>query len=181
MPDNQLLRTWEIAGASHVPAYSTATDPRDFRATLGGIRAREFGPSEPYDCVNPGPSRVPSWAVFHAAYERLDRWGRGGHAPALATSGTQLVRDGRGIVRGGIRLPSVAVPTELNDGVNAPANLDNPLNAFCVLYGTNRPFAQEVDRTGYRVRVAAQLARLVRDGFVLPRDVPALYREAVTR
>jgi hypothetical protein len=188
-PDSDVLRTWEVAGASHVPAYSVPEDPADFRATLGGIQTRDLGPRSPYACVNPGPSRVPSWAVFHAAYERLDRWVRRGQAPPVATplegSPPQLARDALGIVRGGVRLPSVAVPTELNDGVNAPASLDNPLSAFCVLYGTSRPFATDPglyrNAADYRLRVAAQLARLVAQGFVLPSDVPALYREAASR
>jgi hypothetical protein len=192
VPDNPVLRTWEIAGASHVPAYAVSQDPNDFRATLGAIQDRDLGPSEPFDCVNPGPSRVPSWAVFHAAYDQLDDWVRRGQAPPSAPRlevvapgpPAEIARDTLGIARGGIRLPSVAVPTELNNGVNAPANLDNPLNQFCVLYGTNRPLTAE-QRDGlyrsdaeYRGKVLIQLVRLVRDGFVLARDVPALYREA---
>ena len=195
VPDNPVLRTWEIAGASHVPAYAVSQDPNDFRATLGGIQDRDLGPSEPFDCVNPGPSRVPSWAVFHAAYDQLDDWVRHGEAPPSAPRleviapgpPAEIARDALGIARGGIRLPSVAVPTELNNGVNAPANLDNPLNQFCVLYGTNRPFTAEQEDglyrsdAEYRGKVLAQLVRLVRDGFVLVRDIPALYREAVAR
>jgi hypothetical protein len=195
VPDNPVLRTWEIAGASHVPAYAVSPDPTDFRATLGGIQTRDLGPSAPFDCVNPGPSRVPSWAVFHAAYDQLDDWVRHGDAapsaPRLEVISpgppADIARDALGIARGGIRLPSVAVPTELNDGINRPANLDTPLNQFCVLYGTNRPFTADqqegLDRSpaDYRRQVALQLIRLVRSGFVLPHDVPALYREALTR
>jgi hypothetical protein len=69
--DGPTLRTWQIAGASHVPAYATGTDPNDFRATLGGIQNREFGVAPPLECVNPGPSQVTSWTVFHAAYDAL--------------------------------------------------------------------------------------------------------------
>ena len=81
----------------------------------------------------------------------------------------------------------MAVPTELNNGVNAPVNLDNPLNQFCVLYGTNRPFTAEEEDGLYRsdaehrLKVLAQLVRLARHGFVLARDIPALYREAIAR
>ena len=51
-----------------------------------------------------------------------------------------LVRDANGIALGGIRLPKVAVPVALNNGVNGPASLTNPLSVFCVLYGTHAPF-----------------------------------------
>ncbi|MBC6457397.1 alpha/beta hydrolase domain-containing protein [Actinomadura sp. HBU206391] len=183
-PDSATLRTWHIAGASHVPAYSTRSDPRDFRATLGGIRDREFGPSEPRDCTNPGPSEVTSWTVFHAAYEALDKWARKGTAPrvaqplAIADPGppANLVRDPNGIAQGGIRLPDVEVPVALGDGINSPASLDNPLNSFCVLYGTHRPFTQAqldalyYDDEDYRRQVADVVRRLVGQRFLLPEE-----------
>lgn len=150
VPDSDSLRTWEIAGASHVPAYATATDPTDFRATLGGIQAREFGPQAPFDCTTPGPSQVTSWPVFHAAYDALDKWVRLGVAPrpaqplAVIDPGppADLSRDANGIAQGGIRLPDVAVPISLNNGINSPASLTNPLSGFCVLYGTHQAFTQ---------------------------------------
>jgi hypothetical protein len=184
VPDSPTLRTWEIAGASHVPAYATGTDPDDFRNTLGSIQTREFGPQPPFDCVNPGPSQVTSWTVFHTAYDALDKWARDGIAPrtappiAIIDPGppASLVRDANGIAEGGIRLPDVEVPVGLNDGINAPASLTNPLSGFCVLYGTHRDFTAEQlsalyqsDRD-YRDQVAADVALLVAQHFVLPED-----------
>jgi hypothetical protein len=126
-----------------------STDPTDFRATLGAIQAREFGPMPPLDCVNPGPSDVEVWAVFDAGYAALDRWVAGGAAPAHATPisvdlgpPVTINRDPEGFALAGIRLPSVTVPVALNNGVNAPANLGDPLNGFCVLFGTHLPFSQ---------------------------------------
>jgi hypothetical protein len=184
-PDGETLRTWHITGASHVPAYANATDAGDFRATLGGIQEREFGPAAPLDCVNPGPSRVLSWPVFHAAYEALDDWVRRGVPPRraqpLAISdptppAATIVRDVNGIAMGGIRLPDVEVPVARNDGINAPASTTNPLSGFCVLFGTFRPFTQEQldalyrDARDYRDQVDDVVRRLVGQGFVLRED-----------
>jgi hypothetical protein len=184
VPDTATLRTWQIAGASHVPAYATGTDPGDFRATLGGIQTREFGATEPLSCVNPGPSQVLSWPVFHAAYDALDKWVRKDVAPRMApplaiadpNPPAKIVRDADGIALGGIRVPDVEVPVALNDGINAPANTDNPLNAFCVLYGTHRDFTQSrlaalyYSSADYRGQVADVVRRLEGQHFVLPED-----------
>lgn len=192
MPDSATLRTWEIAGASHVPAYATDPSPTDFRATLGGIQTREFGPAPPVSCLNPGPSQVRSWAVFHAAYAALNAWVRLGLAPAhaqpldLVRSGppATFVRDQNGIVAGGVRLPDVAVPVALNSGVNGPASLANPLSVFCVLYGTSIPFTQAQlgapypSNAVYREKVAADVARLIAQRFLLPGDGLTLIEEA---
>jgi hypothetical protein len=192
VPDSSTLRTWEIAGASHVPAYATDTDPNDFRATLGGIQTREFGAAAPITCATPGPSQVQSWAVFHAAYDALNQWVRKGipprHAQPLAIIDpgppANLVRDANSIAEGGIRLPDVEVPTALNNGINNPANLDNPLNAFCVLYGTHTAFTQSrlndlyySDRD-YRQQVTDVVQRLEDQHFLLPADGKVFLDEA---
>jgi hypothetical protein len=192
VPDSAVLRTWEIAGASHVPAYATNTDPTNFRSTLGGIQTREFGPAAPLQCTNPGPSQVESWAVFHAAYAALDAWVRFGIAPRPAqplavinsTPPASLARDVNGIAEGGVRLPDVEVPVGLNDGSNSPANLTNPLNVFCVLWGTHRDFTQDQldalyrNIVDYRIQVVDDLRLLQDQHFVLPEDVPTLAHDA---
>jgi hypothetical protein len=192
VPDSATLRTWEIAGASHVPAYSTDPSETDFRATLGGIQTREFGPAAPVSCLNPGPSQVQSWAAFHAAYAALNAWVRRGIAPPhaqpldLTSAGppATFVRDQNGIVQGGVRLPDVAVPTALNNGVNGPASLANPLSAFCVLYGTNVPFTQAQlsalypSNRAYRAKVTADVRRLEAQRFLLPADGLVFLRAA---
>ena len=184
VPDNPTLRTWQIAGASHVPAYSTGTDASDFRTTLGGIQTREFGAAPPVDCTNPGPSQVTSWTAFHAAYDALDTWVHKGVAPrtaqplAIIDPGppANLARDANGIALGGIRLPDVEVPVGLNDGINSPASVDNPLSSFCVLYGTHRDFTKaQLDTLyhgdrDYRRQVADDVRRLEGQGFLLPED-----------
>jgi hypothetical protein len=192
VPDSPTLRTWEIAGASHVPAYSTVDDPTDFRATLGGIQTREFGPQAPFDCTNPGPSTVRSWAVFHAAYDALDKWVRDRVPPRTAqplavvnpTPPATLVRDANGLAEGGIRLPDVEVPTSLNNGVNSAASLTNPLSAFCILYGTHAAFTQSqltdlyYSNGDYRTQVDDVVRRLEHQHFLLPADGAVFVRQA---
>jgi Alpha/beta hydrolase domain len=79
-------------------------------------------------------------------------------------------------VQGGVRLPDVAVPTALNNGVNGPASLANPLSVFCVLYGTSVPFTQAQlsalypSNAVYRAKVAADVAQLIAQRFLLPAD-----------
>ncbi|MET7996181.1 alpha/beta hydrolase domain-containing protein [Amycolatopsis sp. NPDC005232] len=194
-PDSDSLRTWEIAGASHVPAYSTGTDPNDFRTTLGAIQSREFGEQAPFSCTNPGPSQVESWTVFHAAYDALDKWVSRGIAPrraaplALIDPGppADIARDANGIAQGGIRLPDVEAPTGLNDGINSPANLDNPLSSFCVLYGTHRDFdaaqlkSLYYNNNDYRQQVADVVQRLETQHFLLPEDGRTLINQAAKR
>jgi Alpha/beta hydrolase domain len=191
VPDTATTHTWEIAGGSHVPAAATSLDPTDFRATLGAIPRREYGPSSPRECVNPGPSNVEVWAVFDAAYAAFDEWVTDGVEPAVAPRiqidpgpPVAIVRDADGFAVGGLRLPRVTVPVALVDGVNAPANLTNPLNAFCVLYGTNRPFSGDKlaelypTHGSYVSQVTKALDDLVADRLLLREDAQTLQTDA---
>lgn len=190
--DTATTHTWEITGGSHVPASAVSPDPTDFRATLGGIQTREFGPAPPVSCLNPGPSDVEVWAVFDAGYAALDRWITQEVAPATAppievsSPGPRatIVRDADGIALGGIRLPKITVPVALNNGENGPANLTNPLNAFCVLYGTHAPFDQtKLDSLypshgSYVSKVAQATNELVDKGYLLKEDAQTLLTDA---
>jgi hypothetical protein len=89
---------------------------------------------------------------------------------------TQVLRDSNGIVLGGIRLPDVEVPVGLNDGINSPKSLTNPLSVFCVLYGTHRDFTADQrnalyrSNQDYRQQVEDVVERLVHQDFMLPID-----------
>jgi len=190
--DTATTHTWEIAGGSHVPASAVSPDPTDFRATLGGIQTREYGPAPPVSCLNPGPSDVEDWAVFHAGYAALDRWVTQGVEPAAAppievsSPGplATIVRDADGIALGGIRLPKITVPVARNNGENGPADLTNPLSAFCVLYGTHAPFDEaKLDSLypshgAYVSRVSQATSELVDEGYVLREDAQTLLTDA---
>ena len=145
------IHIWEIAGASHVPQAAISETVGDPRSNLGWLEDRDLGPSTARNCRFPYASHVEVWAVFHAAYAALDRWVSDGVAPALPapieTNGQtagfwNIVRDANGIALGGIRLPAVQAPVARNDGMNFPSPTStNPLDAFCILYGTHVPFS----------------------------------------
>jgi hypothetical protein len=194
--DSQSVHEWEIAGGAHVPAAAVSTTPGDFRANLGWIGQRDLGPAAPLSCVNPGPSDVEDWAVFHAAYAALDRWVAKSVAPATvspiqvtgpstAPAGTwSIVRDGAGFAVGGIRLPAVAAPVALNNGENLPVSLSNPLNGFCVLYGTHRPYDTSQLKSlysshgDYVSKVTKDADALAGQGLLLKPDEQTLVRAA---
>jgi hypothetical protein len=95
-----------------------------------------------------------------------------------------VVRDADGIALGGIRLPKVSVPVALNNGVNGPASLTNPLSVFCVLYGTHAPFdaaklhALYPAHGAYVSKVTKATGGLVDDGFLLREDAQTLLTDA---
>jgi hypothetical protein len=192
VPDSATIRTWEIAGGSHVPAAAVSPDATDFRATLGGIQTREYGPSAPVDCRNPGPSDVEVWAVFDAAYAEFDRWVTEGVPPASADPievsslgpPVTLVRDANGIALGGIRLPKVSVPVAVNNGANGAASLTNPLSVFCILYGTHAPFDESKlaslypTHGSYVSKVTKTVNDLVGDRLLLKEDAKTLVTDA---
>jgi len=192
VPDSTTIHTWEVAGSSHVPASAVSPDRTDFRATLAGIQAREYGPAAPVDCRNPGPSDVEVWAVFDAGYAALDRWVTQDVPPAtadpiqVASLGppVTLVRDADGIALGGIRLPKVTVPVALDNGANAAASLTNPLSVFCILYGTHAPFGAAKLASlypahgSYVSNVTKDVHDLVDRGFLLQEDAQTLLTDA---
>jgi hypothetical protein len=179
-----------------VPAAAVSTTPGDFRANLGWIGQRDLGPAPPLSCANPGPSDVEDWAVFHAAYAALDGWVAKnvtpGTTPPIQVTGPStspagtwsIVRDGDGFAVGGIRLPAVAAPTALNNGENQPTSLANPLNGFCVLYGTHRPYDSSKlpslysSHRDYVSKVTQAADALARQGLLLKPDEQTLIHAA---
>jgi len=146
-------RLWEIAGAAHaespqwVPGVTPVPDL--------GVR-----------CVAPINS-APHHAVVKAALQALTRWVREGPAHAPRSSPGNMIgdpaapdpvlRDARGLAKGGIRLPELEAPTAILDGLrnDVPPGTPGGQN-FCFLFGHTKPFE------------AAELAALypTHDGFV---------------
>ncbi|HEY8340494.1 MAG TPA: alpha/beta hydrolase domain-containing protein [Egibacteraceae bacterium] len=181
-PDSDVLRTWEIAGASH----------GDWKLIIehGPPRIRDIGSppddypgTPPSGCAAPPFSRVEAYMVQNGAYDALDAWVRDGvappHAEPIEASGqpVTIARDELGIARGGIRLPAVEVPTALNTGSNSGPG-------FCFLHGTHVPFdadtlaALHPSHGRYVHRVAEVANALWRDRFIPRADAVALKQEA---
>lgn len=178
--DSDRLRTWEIAGASHVSFGSGAV-----RTPL---LVRDALPVASTACDRPALSRVSPGPVLNVGYPYLVRWLQGGEAPPvapriqLATIGTATtpsvaVRDARGNALGGIRLPEHAVPTATNTGVNSGSG-------FCLLYGSHEPFdaatlkALYPTHEAYVSAVTASAQANQSAGFLLTEDADRIVQAA---
>lgn len=164
-PDASNYRHWEVAGSSHADfGFIDAIQPllvRDQVVQLAPVCAR-----------NP-LSRIPKRYVYHAAWNAMDDWVRGGVLPPVAPRITfaagLIARDADGNALGGIRLSEHHVPTAYNGTGNGPPG-------FCTLFGVHEPFSVERLTALYRNhgRYVSQVARAneanVAAGFLLPAD-----------
>ena len=143
-PDSRNVRLWEIAGTSHIDAYTGAgyslSDLGD-----GSAEAKLLDPAGPggglLGCEQPLNAGA-QHAVLVAVFEHLEGWVRDGTAPKkyprLDVSGSgdaiEAKRDELGIAEGGVRTPLVDVPLAANTGyaTNTPD--------FCRVMGVLEPF-----------------------------------------
>jgi hypothetical protein len=176
--DSRTYRLWEMAGTSHVDAYTVGiglTDDGDGTADRALFDAMQHPPG--LGCAVP-INTGPSYLIVQSAFRRLDRWVRFGIRPPKANrldvtsfSPTTYARDANGNVLGGIRTPEVDTPvaTITNAGQSGAGLL-------CRLVGTTTPFSaaklaslyQDHAQFVRRWRQATNTA--VAKGFVLPPD-----------
>ncbi|HSP99055.1 MAG TPA: alpha/beta hydrolase domain-containing protein [Candidatus Dormibacteraeota bacterium] len=177
-PDSERVRTWEVAGTSHVDTYTVVNGPGDTGNSIEFAKlliTKDPVPglltcSEP---INSGPQHF----VLNAAVAALERWVRDGTPPPVsprlevdAGPPPAIVRDARGIALGGIRTPAVDVPLAVLSGDPQMGSL------FCSLFGTTTPFDAATlttlygDTATYAAAVAASTAGAVDAGFILPPD-----------
>ena len=141
-PDTKLLRTWEVAGASHADFYQGAVgfnDVGDGKAeqALLDVASANGGPLNCAQPINYGPQHL----VLDSALDHLDHWVADGVAPPkgqpidMAAGPPPVInRDEHGNALGGVRTPVVDVPTAtLRGDGNAGAT-------FCFLFGNTVPF-----------------------------------------
>lgn len=154
-PDTDRFRLWEVAGAPHSPAIPT------IRGAIGardGFR-REVGDSRPGTETPTFPgAHVTSWHCTIAGFHHVHDWLNGGapppHSPRIRfiEGNKRLVRDTLGIGTGGIRLPEVDVPVEVNTGwADDPAQRNNrglsaplPPGKLAQLYSSHAEYAARV-------------------------------------
>lgn len=180
--DTPSLRSWELAGGSHIDAT--------LAARFSEMWGRDLGiPPADSICANPINPLVVGDAM-NAARDDLLRWA-GGRTPAPTAPRIRLdaqgniVRDGDGNAEGGLRLPTVAVPT----GTLEPTNVANPndttgLGPLCAevgsfhQFGAARLHALYPTHGEYVSRVAARARHLTRDRFLTEQDAARLVRDA---
>jgi hypothetical protein len=186
-PDSDYLRTWEVAGSSHL----------DVDIVRAHLRLKErdrpdLNQEAPPNCVNLQPSRLPARLVQHAVYDWMRQWVAGTARPPRAppiemssivppTNGPDgfsvVRRDEHGNALGGIRLAEFAVPIATNSGVNDLAGtcfgygLYTPFDSVTVvrLYPTRARYIEAINRTA---------DENLRAGFVTPEGADQMKRDA---
>jgi hypothetical protein len=162
-PDSDRFRLWEVAGTAHADAY-----------LLGPI-------AELLDCGGP-INQAPFHLVAKAAFRALEEWVRSGDQPPYADrlevtgmTDPKFVRDGLGVVEGGVRLPVTDVPSELLSGDPAPKP-----DIICQLLGSTTPIPaaklkdRYKDRADYETQYEAATDAAIKAGFILEDDRDAL-------
>jgi hypothetical protein len=166
--DSSRFRLWEVAGSAHADKFQIG----DFESFLGCPTA-----------VNDGQQRF----VVRAALHHLDAWVRDGRAAPTAErmavdaagSAPRFVTDDVGNVVGGVRTPSVDVPTSVLSGFSTP-----DASRICQLFGSTTRWAAPDLTTmygtpeSYLERYAAATDKAIALGFVLAEDREEILRDA---
>lgn len=168
-PDDDRLRWWEVAGASHADSYLVGA-----ASALMGCDWR----------INEGPHRFVAQAALHA----LVRWVTEGtpppSAPRIELTSRQgrpvIARDQAGIAVGGVRTPHVDVPVVVLSGESPPGTA----RRLGWLVGSTTPLPAEDlasrygDEDGYRRAYEASLDQAIEAGFLLPAHRDELLSQA---
>ncbi len=180
-PDNERLRTWEIAGTAHADAYTIKVGFIDTGAATIEELAAGYAPSnelmgqrlpQPF---NFGPQHH---YVLQAAISGLHTWVRTAtpppSVPRLDTEGGEppsFTVDEHGIVVGGVRTPWVDVPVGRTSG---GGNADNPM---ALLFGSGELFDEATrerlypgGKNEYLARFTDSLDAAIRAGYLLRAD-----------
>jgi hypothetical protein len=190
-PDSDMVRSWEVAGASHVGKGT----PLDL-AISGGVRSRDTGSAAGLGNPACQPNPFPSWPVADAAWNHLRTWISDGtppptapliqltHTPTVAAvppgdTNALVARDEMGNALGGIRTPAIDAPVGAYYGTNTcnPAFLGF-LSGWFVPYDAAPLAKLYPTHDAYVARVTASANKAVADGFMLPDDAQRLIAEA---
>ena len=193
------FRQWEVAGTAHMSRHvRESREPLELRDNGLSLEAA-MAPL----CANPQiGTRTPTGQVTAAGLAALSKWAQGGKAPGVSpkitvaeinTAPKQSVaaRDADGLAMGGIRLASMAVPTQINLGLGAPADASKAgaggeaIGAgACVRWGPSTDMsvdqlnAHYSSHADYVAKVKKVVAQNVKDGFLLPYDAAATIKAA---
>jgi hypothetical protein len=180
-PDNERLRTWELAGTAHADNYIIQVGRIDTGfASLADIVAA-YAPTNKVmgaELARPINFAPQHHYVLQAALAALHGWVRTGEpaptAPRIELSDAnppQLVLDASGLARGGVRTPWVDVPIARTTG------LSNEDAWLLSLFGTGELFDASALRrlypggaAEYRERFENSLDTAIGQGFILPAD-----------
>jgi hypothetical protein len=179
-PDSDRLRTYEVAGTSHVGL----AEP-NLRLEL--LIRDDLPIADTTSCDLPPFSRIPTNHVANAAFDHLTRWVSSGVEPPTAppieaswnSPWVVVTRDTYGNALGGIQLSQHAVATATNTGVNGPF-----WPSFCFLFGSHVPFDEDTLDSLYHNhgKYVSQVVRVVNenlaDGYIVGFDAKATKKKA---
>jgi hypothetical protein len=180
-PDTDRFRLWEVAGAPHSPDLPTI---RGAIAVRDGFR-RDVGDSPPGAVAVSLPgSHVTSWHCTIAGLCHMHNWINGGAAPPHSPrirfiDGNLVLRDSLGISTGGIRLPEVEAPIEINTGwpddaaqrTNRGVSRPFPSGTLQRLYASHDEYVAKVTAAAKAVQAA---------GFIRPYRVQQYIQAALS-
>lgn len=177
-PNTDKFRFWEVAGTSHVNVA---------RAFLGHPE-KELRPGLTMNDFD-SPNWLSYRPVYDAAIRHMHIWlttkKAPPEAPLIEVTGVnpaKINRDAKGNAIGGIRLPEIAVPSSEHRGSGTTKPGGYRLG---FLYGFSREFTKEELAALYPSSAAflkaydAALADVVKKGYVLKEDAPAMRSVAV--
>jgi hypothetical protein len=199
-PDGSKLRTWEVAGTSHVDQHLRASrEPLELRDNGVSLEAA----MAPQCAVPSIGTRVPTSYVVASALDKLARWSDGGVPPPSAPrlemtkinprpAESEVARDGDGLAKGGIRLAEMAVPTEINYGVGRPSAAATVAGiqgeaigaGACVRWGYSTDMsvdqldARYPSHAAYVASVRKATEAALKAGYILPFDAKATIQES---
>jgi hypothetical protein len=176
-PDTSSVRTWEMAGTSHVDQSNLTYGFASGHVWDPGVAPPSFA-----ECgrINNGPERF----IMRAAVAALAKWVRTGTPPPSAprfgvVGGDHIARDHSGNALGAIRTPAVDVPISSLSGDFKPSE-----SVICSLFGSVTPFSPATLRglypthADYVHKVQSDAAMAVRKGWLLAPDAAAIVAEA---
>jgi hypothetical protein len=132
-PDNNYLRTWELAGASHIDLHEGLYEGNTIEREEPTLTAPKCVFGVPFNGATL-PDNQPVYELEDAALYDMDKWLVYGIAPPhgnqIATSPffDLVERDRYGNALGGIRMPDIQVPTETYTALNFFVPSEESLN-----------------------------------------------------
>ena len=141
--NTELLRTWELAGASHYDDYGVSKLLPQYQRDLPQLGSIQLV------CRN-SLNKIPSHYIVNSALSSLAKWITTGQAPAqsprLEYANGKVVRDANGNAVGGIRLPHMEAATATNNFNNYGSITSGGnffINSFaCPFLGNTVPFSK---------------------------------------
>jgi hypothetical protein len=179
-PDTDLFRLWEIAGSAHI-----SWSPAEIVELERQLEELGIDPASGMATRRPDTNVVSHAPVVRAALRHMLRWLEGlppPHQPLIEVEPTDpptIRRDQRGIARGGVRLPDVAVPLAQHDGLHP-----NEFDILDRISGTSLSFSEDQLRNvysspaDYLERYTEAVDAAVAEGTLVPEERPALIAAA---